>query len=41
MYHTALQADPDQPVFGRDIILNTPFIMDWEAIRQHKKKTQK
>ena len=25
-------------VFGRDMILNTPFIADWEAIRLRNKK---
>ena len=25
-------------VFGRDIILNTPFITEWEASGQRKKK---
>ena len=29
---------PDQLVLGRDMILNTPFISDWEDIRQRKKK---
>ena len=26
MYHTTLQATPGHMVFGRDMILNTPFI---------------
>ena len=37
-FHTTLQNTPGQLIFGRDIILNTPFIADWEAIRLHKGK---
>ena len=37
-YHTTLQATPGQLVFGRDMVLNTPFIADWEAIRLRKQK---
>ena len=37
-YHTTLQATPGQLVFGRDMILNTPFIADWEAIRKRKQE---
>ena len=33
MCRTTLKATPDQLVFGRDKILNTPLIMDWEAIK--------
>ena len=29
---------PGQLVFGRDMILNTPFIEDLETIRLHKQK---
>ena len=36
MYHTILKATKDQMVFGQDKILNTPFRMDWEAIRLRK-----
>ena len=27
-----------QMVFGRDMLLNTPSIADWEAIRRHKQQ---
>ena len=37
-YHTTLQDTPDQLVFGRDMILNPPFILDWEYIRLCKQK---
>ena len=37
-YHTTLQATPVQLVFGHDMILNTPFIADWVAIRLRKQK---
>ena len=36
MYNTTLQATPNQLMFRHDIILNTPFIYDWEAIRKCK-----
>ena len=35
-YHTTLQESPMQLVFGRDAILNTKLVADWEHIRQHK-----
>ena len=31
--HTTLQATPGHLVFRCDMILNTPFIADWEDIR--------
>ena len=37
MYHIIIQATPGQLVFGRDMILNTPFIADWETIRPRNK----
>ena len=37
-YHTMLQATPCQVVFGNGMILNTPFIADWEAISLRKQK---
>ena len=36
-YHPTLQATPNQLVYGRDMILNTLFIADWESIRLRKK----
>ena len=36
MYHTAIQATPGQIVLGYDMILNTPLLVDWEAIRLRK-----
>ena len=35
-YHTTLQATPVQLVSLRDIMLNTPFVADWESIRRPK-----
>ena len=35
-YYTNPQSIPGQLVFGRDMILNTSFIVDWEAIRLRK-----
>ena len=37
-YHTTLQSIPGHMVFGCDMILNTPFIADWEAIRLRNQK---
>ena len=38
MYHTMMQYMPGHMVFGRDMVLNTPFISDWEDMRRRKKK---
>ena len=35
-YSTTTQAMPMQLVFGRDAIINTKFIADWDYIRQRK-----
>ena len=35
-YLTITQATPMQLVFGRDAIINTKFIADWDYIRQRK-----
>ena len=35
-YHTTLQATPSQCVFGRDAILNIPFSVNWEKIKEQK-----
>ena len=37
-YQTRLQATYCQLVFGHSMILNTPFIVDWGAIRIHKQQ---
>ena len=37
-YHTTLQASPMQLVFGRDAILNTEHVSNWEHIRQRKQE---
>ena len=36
MYHITVQATPGQMIFGRDMMLNTPFIADWEDITLRK-----
>ena len=38
MYHTTFQATPGQLIFRHDMIFNTPFIADWEAIRLLKQE---
>jgi transposase InsO family protein len=35
-YSTTTQATPMQLVFGRDAIINTKFLADWNLIRQRK-----
>ena len=35
-YHMTLKAMPEQLAFGRNMIPNTKFIADWEAIRKQK-----
>ena len=40
-YHTTLQSSPMQLVFGRDAILNTKHVADWEHIRQRKQIANK
>ena len=37
-YHTTLQAAPGHLSFVRYMILNTPFIAEWEAIKTSKQK---
>ena len=37
-YHNTLQTIPGRLIFGRDMILNTPLIADWEAIRLRDQK---
>ena len=31
-YHNTLPSTPGQQIFGRDMILNNPFIADWGAL---------
>ena len=37
-YDTTLQASPMQLISGRDAILNTKHVADWEHIRQRKQE---
>jgi RNase H-like domain found in reverse transcriptase/Integrase zinc binding domain len=36
--HTTLKATPTQLVFGRDAILNSTYVPDWDAIKQQKQQ---
>jgi hypothetical protein len=36
--HTTLKATPVQLVFGRDLVLNITFMVDWGAIEQQHQK---
>ena len=36
-YHTAIQASPDQLVFGRNMLFNIIYTPDWEIIQERKK----
>ena len=38
MYNVVLQSIPGKILFRRDMILNTLFITDWEAIRRGKQQ---
>ena len=38
MYHTTLQAMSGQLVLGHEMILNNPFITEWEVIRRRYKQ---
>ena len=38
MHHNKMQETTGQIIFGGGMILNTPFVADWEAIRLHKQK---
>ena len=38
-YHTVLKASPGAAIFGRDMLINIPFLADWNKIgdyRQHQ-----
>ena len=37
-YHTTLQATPGRMVFGRDMMINSPFIVEWGDIWPRKQK---
>ena len=38
-HHTTLGASPGQLVFGRDMIVNTTFIADWNRIHRQKRRS--
>jgi hypothetical protein len=35
-YHTVLKASPGAAIFGRDMLLDIPFIADWHKIGEHR-----
>jgi hypothetical protein len=35
-YHTVLEASPGAAIFGRDMLLDIPFIADWQKIGEHR-----
>jgi hypothetical protein len=35
-YHTDLKASPGMAIFGRDMLINIPFIADWNKIGGYK-----
>jgi hypothetical protein len=37
-HHTVLKASPGAAIFGRDMLLDIPFIADWQKIGEHKQK---
>ncbi len=37
-YHTVLKASPGAAIFGRDMLLDIPFIADWKKIGEHRQR---
>jgi hypothetical protein len=37
-YHTVLKASPGAAIFGRDMLLDIPFIADWQKIGEHRQQ---
>jgi hypothetical protein len=37
-YHTVLKACPGAAIFGQDMLFDTPFIADWQKIREHRQQ---
>jgi hypothetical protein len=37
-YHTVLKALPGAEIFGRDMLVNIPFIADWKKIEEHEER---
>ena len=35
-YHTVLKASPGAAIFGRDMLLDIPYIADWNKIRDYR-----
>ena len=35
-YHTVLKASPGAANFGRDMLLDVPFLADWNKIGEHR-----
>jgi hypothetical protein len=35
-YHTVLKASPGAAIFGRDMLFDIPFIVDWKKIGEHR-----
>ena len=38
-YHTVLNAFPGAAIFGRDMLLDIPFLADWNKIEDYEKTT--
>jgi hypothetical protein len=37
-YHTVLKASPGAAIFGQDMLLDIPFIADWQKVGEHRQK---
>jgi hypothetical protein len=37
-YHTVLKASPGAAIFGRDMLFNIPFIVDWKKIGDYRQR---
>ena len=37
-YHTVLKTSPRAAIFGRDMVVDVPFIADWSKIEEYRQK---
>jgi hypothetical protein len=37
-YHAVLKASPGAAIFGRDMLIEIPFIADWQKIGEHRQQ---
>jgi hypothetical protein len=37
-YHTVLKTSSGEPIFGRDMLFDVPFLADWSKIGEYRQK---